>query len=155
MHKIVLLMTGVMLTQTGCNSVYLKPNTLDTNEVLFVDSGGSLMHLGTKEHMEQRGYKLTVGHKRATISTTYITAEGKESKISETSVGKARYIVGISESSSKFRPIWCSFNGFWWLNFNLSVVDNMTGQELLHWTGRGCVNSSMRMLDRILDDLEK
>lgn len=139
---------------TGCNSVYLKPNTLDTSQVFYVDSGGHLMQLGTKEHMEERGYKLTVGHKRSSLSTTYITAEGTESKISESDIGKARYIMFISESVNKFRPVWCSLNGFWWTRFNLSIADNTTGQELLHWSGRGCVNSSIRKLDKILDKLE-
>ena len=139
---------------TGCNSVYLKPNTLDTSQVFYVDSGGHLMRLATKEHMENRGYKLTVGHKRSSLSTTYITAEGTESKISESDIGKARYIMFISESVNKFRPVWCSLNGFWWTRFNLSIADNTTGQELLHWSGRGCVNSSIRKLDKILDKLE-
>ena len=139
---------------TGCNSVYLKPNTLDTSQVFYVDSGGHLMQLATKEHMENRGYKLTVGHKRSSLSTTYITAEGTESKISESDIGKARYIMFISESVNKFRPVWCSLNGFWWTRFNLSIADNTTGQELLHWSGRGCVNSSIRKLDKILDKLE-
>lgn len=112
------------------------------------------MQLGTKEHMEERGYKLTVGHKRASMKTTYITSESVDSIISNADIGKARYIVDISETTNKFRPFWCSLNGFWWTRFNMSIADNVTGQELLHWTGRGCVNSSVRKLDKILDKLE-
>ena len=145
----------VAISLSACNSVYVKPNTLDPNEVFFVDAGGGLIRQGAKQAMERRGYNLTVGYKRAGVSTTYITSEGKASKMSEVSSDKARYIVYISESSSKFRPIWCSLNGFWWTRFNLSIADNITGQELLHWTGRGCTNSSIRLLERILDDLEK
>lgn len=139
---------------TACNSVYMKPNTLDTTQVFYVDSGGQLMQLATKEHMENRGYKLTVGHKRSSIKTTYITSESIDSIITNADIGKARYLLFISESVNKFRPVWCSLNGFWWTRFNLSIADNTTGQELLHWTGRGCVNSSIRKLDSILDELE-
>lgn len=139
---------------TACNSVYMKPNTLDTSQVFYVESGGNLMQLGSKEHMEQRGYKLTVGHKRSSIKTTYITSESVDSIISNADIGKARYIIDISETTNKFRPFWCSLNGFWWTKFNISIADNVTGQELLHWAGRGCVNSSVRKLDKILDNLE-
>ena len=142
------------ISLSACNSVYMKPTTLDASQVFYVDSGGHLMQLGTKEHMEERGYKLTVGHKRASIKTTYITSESVDSIISNADIGTARYIVDISETTNKFRPFWCSLNGFWWTRFNMSIADNVTGQELLHWTGRGCVNSSVRKLDKILDKLE-
>lgn len=144
-----------VLFLTACNHVHMKPGTLDKNEVFYVDSGGNLMQLGAKQLMEKRGYNLTVGHVKSSVSTTYITAEGTDSKISESAVGKAKYIVFISESVNKFRPVWCSLNGFWWLRFNVSIADNTTGEELLHWTGRGCANSTLRKLDRILDKLEK
>ena len=61
----------------------------------------------------------------------------------------------VSERAEKFRPVWCVLNGFWWWNFNLSVVNQQTGEEILAWTGRGCANSTLRKLDRILDKLEK
>lgn len=146
---------GLAVLLSACNSVYIKPNTLDTKELFYVDAGGGLMRQGAKQAMEQRGYNLTVGHKKSGVSTAYINADGEASIMLGTGLGKARYIVYISESSSKFRPIWCSLNGFWWTRFNMSISDNVTGQELLHWTGRGCANSSVRMLGRILDDMEK
>ena len=139
----------------ACNSVYMKPDSLDTTQVFYVDQGGSQMQLNAKSLMKERGYKLTVGHKRTSVKSTYISAEGAESIISESEINKARYIVFISENVSKFRPIWCSLNGFWWLRFNISIADNITGQELLHWTGRGCTNSSLRKLSKILDEMEK
>ena len=152
-HKYILVfLLGIL---TACNHVHMKPGTLDKNEVFYVDSGGGLTQLGMKQLMEERGYNLTVGHKRTSVKTSYITAEGAESIISESDVGKAKYLVFISESVNKFRPVWCSLNGFWWLRFNVSITDNATGQELLHWTGRGCANSTLRKLDRILDKLEK
>lgn len=147
-----LMFSGVL---AACNHVHMKPGTLDKNEVFYVDTGGNLMQLGAKQLMEKRGYNLTVGHVKSSVSTTYITAEGTDSKISESEVGKAKYIVFITESVNKFRPVWCSLNGFWWLRFNVSIADNTTGEELLHWTGRGCANSSLRRLDKILDSLEK
>ena len=51
--------------------------------------------------------------------------------------------------------MWCIFNGFWWWNFNVSIADQKTGEELLTWRGRGCANSSVRLLNKILDDMEK
>lgn len=152
--RIILMSLICCATLTACNSVYMKPNTLDTSQVFYAESGGNLMQLGTKEHIEKRGYNLTVGHKRSSIKTTYITAENVDSVISNADIGKARYIIDISETTNKFRPFWCSLNGFWWTKFNMSIADNVTGQELLHWTGRGCVNSSIRKLDKILDNLE-
>ena len=152
-HKLVIALSFLGLT--ACNHVHMKPSTLDKNDVFYVDSGGGLMQLATKQRLEERGYNLTVGRKRASVSSTYITAEGAESKTYSSEIGKVKYILQISESATKFRPIWCSLNGFWWLRFNISIADNVTGQELLHWSGRGCANSSLRKLDRILDKLEK
>lgn len=151
-NLMLLMIVGIL---GACNHVHMKPGTLDKNEVFYVDSGGNLMQLGTKQLMAERGYNITVGHKKSSVSSTYITAEGTDSKISESEIGKAKYIVFISESVNKFRPIWCSLNGFWWLRFNISIADNTTGEEVLHWTGRGCANSSLRKLDKILDRLEK
>ena len=65
----------------------MKPDTLDASQVFYVDSGGHLMQLGTKEHMEERGYKLTVGHKRASMKTTYIKSENVDSIISNADIG--------------------------------------------------------------------
>ena len=145
----------LIIALSACNSVHMHPNTLDATQVLYVDAGGRIMTQKFKERMEQRGYKLTVGHKRASIKTTYITSDGAESIISEADIGRARYLVFMQETKNKFRPVWCSLNGFWWTDFMVSISDNTTGHELLHWNGRGCVNSSVRKLDRILDALEK
>ena len=37
----------------------------------------------------------------------------------------------------------------------MSIADNVTGQELLGWSGRGCANSSVRKLNKILDKMEQ
>lgn len=67
----------------------------------------------------------------------------------------AQYVMRISENSERFRPIWCAFNGFWWWRFYVSIVEQQTGDEILTWTGRGCANSTLRKMNRILDELEK
>lgn len=145
----------IIFTLAACNSVYMKPNTLDETEVFYFDQGGNQIRLAAKEQMEKRGYNVTVGHKKSSVGSTYITPEGEGSVISMSDVGRARYIVYVTEATPKFRPIWCALNGFWWWRFNISIADNMTGREILNWAGRGCANSSVRMLNRILDDLEK
>ncbi|MBP9999843.1 MAG: hypothetical protein KBT14_04120 [Proteobacteria bacterium] len=66
----------------------------------------------------------------------------------------AKYSVRVQERSETFRPIWCIFNGFWWWNFNVSIVEQKTGTEILSWRGRGCQNSSLRKLDSLLDTME-
>lgn len=143
-----------VLILAGCNSVYIKPGTLDKTDVIYVERGGYTIQHAIKQRLEKRGYNVTVGYKKATTKTTYIESADSQSIISASDIGKSRYIVEISERSPAFRPIWCVFNGFWWWNFNVSVADNLTGQEILGWSGRGCANSSLRKLDAILDNLE-
>ncbi|MFQ6702925.1 MAG: hypothetical protein ACLRFO_01820 [Alphaproteobacteria bacterium] len=137
----------------GCNSVYVKPNTLDTSEVFYADRGGYSMRRSIKESMESRGYKIVVG--KATSNENM--KDGASSiDVDKTMIpNNARYIVKVSERSETFRPVWCALNGFWWWNFNVSIADQETGEELLTWRGRGCTNSSIRLLNRILDDMEK
>ena len=138
----------------GCNSMYVKPNTLDKSEVVYVERGGFQLQYAIKEHLEKRGYKITVGEKRSTIKSTYIKSNEDESILSLSDTGKARYVIQITERTPFFNPVWCIFNGFWWWNFNVSIADNKTGEELMGWSGRGCANSSLRKLDRALDELE-
>lgn len=153
MRKILLLMLGILLVQTGCNSVYIKPNTLDTNEVVFADRGGYGMRRSIKQALTERGYHVVVG-KASSKETVHDSTHNVD--IDTTIVPRnVRYIVKTTERTEMLRPIWCAFNGFWWWNFNVSIADQESGEEIMTWRGRGCVNSSMRMLDRILDDLEK
>ena len=67
----------------------------------------------------------------------------------------AKYVVYVKERKEFLRPIWCVFNGFWWWNFNASITEKKTGNEIMSWRGRGCQNSSIRKLNAILDELEK
>ncbi|MBO4672283.1 MAG: hypothetical protein J5608_01355, partial [Alphaproteobacteria bacterium] len=46
---------------TGCNSIYLKPHTLDTKQTIFAFPGGYSMKRSIKETMDERGYNLDVG----------------------------------------------------------------------------------------------
>lgn len=135
----------------GCNSVYVKPNTLDTNAVIYASRGGYSMKRSIKQEMEKRGYKVVVG--RAKSSRDY---DGDTDIDMGASVipNNAKYIVKVAEHKELFRPIWCAFNGFWWWNFNVSIAEQATGKEIMSWRGRGCQNSSLRKLDTILDKME-
>ena len=143
-----ILLTILCFLATGCNSVYLKPETLDTNQLIYASRGGYSMQRSIKQVMEERGYKIHVGTLRneqdfedGDIQTFVVPA-------------KAKYVVYTKERKETLRPIWCMFNGFWWWNFNISVTRKDTGTEILSWRGRGCQNSSIRRLNKILDELE-
>ena len=133
---------------TGCNSIYLKPGTLDTNQLIYTQRGGYSMQRSLKQTMEERGYKVHVGTLR------------NESTIDDGNIqtfvvpAKAKYTVYIKERTEILRPIWCIFNGFWWWNFSVAISDRNTGTEILSWRGRGCQNSSLRKLNAVLDELE-
>ncbi|MDR1361389.1 MAG: hypothetical protein LBJ18_03775 [Rickettsiales bacterium] len=146
-----------LLILAACNSMYIKPDTIDKTKTVFAGRGGYSMTRSIKERMEERGYNVIVGVAR-TIYTVDITDDEwndvrdfKGNKVPK----EARYVVNVSERREKFFPTWCLFNGFWWWNFNVSIADQMTGEELLSWRGRGCANSSLRKLDAALDELEK
>lgn len=137
---------------TGCNSIYVKPNTIDPSKTFYADRGGYSMRKGIKQLMEERGYKVVVG--KATGSRDLSdNSEGIEMDYSAVP-SEAKYIVKVSERRERLAPIWCMFNGFWWWNFNMSIADQTTGEELLNWRGRGCQNSSLRKFDDILDKME-
>lgn len=142
------------LAVTACNSMHIKPGTLDKNDVIYVDRGGYQLQHFIKNSLEKRGYNVTVGYKKSSIGTTYIASDDSASIISTSDIGTARYIVQVEERTPTFNPFWCPFNGFWWWRFNVSIADNKTGQEIFGWTGRGCANSSLRKLDDALDKLE-
>ena len=142
------LIIALCLSLTACNSVYLKPGTLDKSQLVYASRGGYSMQRSIKQIMDERNYKVHVGTLRnesnfdsGDLHTYTIPA-------------KAKYVVYVKERSELLRPIWCIFNGFWWWNFNVSVTDRKTGTEILSWRGRGCANSSLRKLNDILDELE-
>lgn len=148
-----ILIFGLILS--GCNSLYYKTNTLDKRATIYIDRGGYQMQHYIKKHLEKCGYDITVGHKKTTGKTGYITSVGDEVFLPlNADVGRARYVIQVGEAKPLFRPIWCAFNGFWWLRFNISIADNTTNKEILGWSGHGCVNSSLRKLDSILSKME-
>lgn len=130
----------------GCNSIYLKPHTLDTDALIYAPRGGYSMSRSVKEVMENRGYDVNIG---------------KLVRVSEVTGGEAysipkdaKYAVNVSERREVLRPLWCMFNGFWWWNFNVSIIDRTNNDEILSWRGRGCANSSIHKLNDIFDALE-
>lgn len=138
----------ICLCMAGCNSIYMKPGTLDTNAMIYTPRGGETIKRSIKQIFDERGYKTHVGR------LTSVT-EGDSSDHEIYSKSKnVKYSVIINEKSSILRPVWCLFNGFWWWRFDLAISDRETGTEILSWRGRGCQNSSLRKLNEVLDELE-
>lgn len=131
----------------ACNSIYIKKNVMEPDELFYVERGGDQLQHEIKNALEERGYHITIGRKKSTIKTTYISADADNES-------RARYIITVDEKEPTLKPVWCVFNGFWWWRFNLSIADNETGQEILSWRGRMCANSAIRKLNRLLDEME-
>ena len=144
MRFFVLILLSISLT--ACNSVYIKPHTMNTNEMIFVPRGGAGMERSIKEEMEKRNYKLNIGRLKH-------VSEIKQTEIYQIT-NDSKYAVNVEESKETLRPIWCIFNGFWWWTFNVSIIERENNNELLSWRGRGCANSSIRRLNKYLDELE-
>ena len=141
-----------ILLLAACNSVYVKPNTMDKSQVVYASRGGYAMRRSVKEALEKRGYNVVVGKMK---SNSYIGDENEDSDIERNEIPTdVRYVVKVAERKEKFNPFWCQLNGFWWWNFNVSIADQKTGAEIMSWRGRGCANSSLRKLNTILDELE-
>lgn len=131
---------------TGCNSIYLKPGTLDKSQMVYAPRAGFSMARSIKQTMEERGYDVSTGK---LIRVSEIS--GKETyQIPK----NAKYAINVDERNELLRPIWCIFNGFWWWNFNVSIINRANNDEILSWRGRGCQNSSLRKLNAVLDKLE-
>ena len=124
----------------------MKPGTMEPNSVLYAKSNGYSMKRSIKESLEKRGYTVHVGKLRK----VYGDDSDKESLELPRNM---KYIVRVNERNELFMP-WCIFNGFWWWSFNVSIVEQKTGTEILSWRGRGCQNSSLQKLDNILEELE-
>jgi len=146
MRMVIFILSCLVLA--GCNSIYLKPGTLDTNALIYTPRGGYSMQRSIKQVMDERGYKTHVGK-----LTSVRERDSKDSEIYSQSKN-IRYSVIISERTETLRPIWCIFNGFWWWNFEFAISDRKTGTEIMSWRGRGCQNSSLKKLNEVLDELE-
>ncbi len=134
-----------LIFMTACNSVYIKPETMTPGSKVYAQRGGFTMTRGIKEQLENHGFSVTVGKLKGESSVDVDKIEMPKD---------ANYIVRVSEYEESFMPWWCLFNGFWWWRFSVSIADQKTGEEILSWRGRGCQNSSLRKLDRFLDELE-
>ena len=146
----------IALALTACNSIYIKPGaTLDKSQTFFADRGGYAMQRSIKEKMEERGYKVVVGKAKSNRSINANSADWEKLDMDITDIMNTRYVVKVAERREFFGWFWCPFNGFWWWNFNVSIADQKTGEELMTWRGRGCANSSLRKLDSVLDELEE
>ena len=137
---------------TGCNSVYVKPNSIDPTQVFYADRDGYGLRKSIKQKMDDRGYKVVVGKANSSkdIVDNNTTIEIDSSIIPQ----DVRYIIKVNERKELFNPIWCPLNGFWWWNFNVSIADQQTGEELMTWRGRACQNTALRMIDDIFDKME-
>lgn len=142
----------IIFLLTACNSVYVKPDSIDKSQIFYADRGGYGMRKSIKQKMDERGYKVVVGKANYTKDfTNNDTMVELDSSIVPQNV---RYIVKVNERKEFFNPIWCPLNGFWWWNFNVSIADQKTGEELLTWRGRACQNTALRMMDDIFDKME-
>lgn len=142
----------IILLLAACNSMYIKPETIDPTATFYSTAGGFSMKRSIKERMEQRGYSVFIG--KQTTSRVLGDNGGGTVDLSEYKMENVRYVINVNERVEKFLPIHCLFNGFWWWNFNVSIGDQQTGEEVFTWRGRGCANSSLRKLDAALDELE-
>lgn len=141
-----------VLTVAACNHIHMKPGTLEPGAEIYTTRGGYTLRHAAKPLLEERGYTIKIGK----LSNSSNVAESLGSELETFSVPtNAKYLMRISENSEKFRPIWCALNGFWWWRFNMSIIDQETDTEILSWTGRGCANSTVRKLNKILDELEQ
>ena len=132
----------------GCNSVNIKPGTLDKSETIFADRGGYSMKHALKQELEERGHKVIVGK--------FVDgASNEEFSWEKSDPMGARYVVRVQERAPRFSPLICLFNGWRWWVFNVSIADQKTGEELLAWTGRGCASANVRRLRRLMDEVEK
>ena len=136
----------------GCNSMYIKPGTLDYTQPIYSVAGGYSMKRSIKERMEQRGYNVQVG--KQTVSRTLGDVGGGAIDLNEYKMENVRYVINVNERTERLFTPWCILNGFSWWNFNVSIADQQTGEEIFTWRGRGCQNSSLRKLDDALDELE-
>lgn len=142
-----------ILLLAACNSVYVKPDSLDKNAVIYAQRGGYGMKRSIKETLEKRGYNVVVGKLK---NNTNFGGEDFDGDVEHVDIpSSARYVIKTSERKEQFFPFWCPFNGFWWWNFNVSIADQKTGSEIMSWRGRGCAKSSIQKLNDILDKLEK
>ena len=75
-----------ILLLAACNSVYVKPNSLDKSAVVYTQRGGYTMKRSIKEALEERGYTVVVGNLK---SGTYMDGEEFETDIEYEPAGES------------------------------------------------------------------
>lgn len=154
MYKSIMVLCMATIALCACNSVYVKQDSMRRGEKVYAKVGGYTMRRSIKENLENRGYTIIVGKAVQTRET--VDADGDVIEIESYRIPKdVRYAVNVRERREIFNPFWCALNGFWWWNFYVSIADQSDGTELMTWRGRGCANSSLRKLDKILDAMEE
>ena len=122
--------------------------------IVFADRGGYGMKRSIKEQLENHGYKVIVGTAKSVRDLESSETLESMNLDSIQIPDNARYVVKVSERQEKFQSFFCPFSGFWWWNFNVSIADQKTGEELLAWRGRGCANGELRKLNDVLGKLK-
>ena len=140
---------GMMLGLVACNSITYIPESMDTKQTVFAVRGGYGMQRSIKEVLRAHGYDVVVGKALELGGDESFDYEKFELP------RDVKYAVRVSERREWFNPFWCPLNGFWWWNFNVSIAEQDTGRELMTWRGRGCANSSVRKMDKILSEMER
>ena len=104
-----IIILSIILPLAACNSVYVKPNSLDTSQKIYVPVGGYSMKRSIKLAMQNRGYNIRTG----ALIKTHDTADDSNDFDLETYQipSGTKYSVRVRERSEIFRPIWCIFNG--------------------------------------------
>ena len=85
------LFIAISVSLTACNSIYLKPGTLDTSQLIYAKRGGYSMQRSIKQTMEERGYKIHVG----TLKNESTFDEGDIQTFAVPS--KAKYVIYVKE----------------------------------------------------------
>lgn len=146
MKNIIVLALSIALV--GCNFMTIEPHSLDKSKIIYMERTTNPMGHAIRNFLTKKGYKLTSGFRRARVDHIFINKSAKDVDKTPT------YFLGISARSSGVWPVWCVFNGFNHWDFDMHIIDNETGQEIFTWSGFGCQNSSLRKLDRALDELK-
>lgn len=147
--RLIIVIPLALLVLSACNSIRYVPDSMTPGAIVYATRGGYSMRRSIKEALEEHGYQVLVGRAKKFRDL------GSGAYDDDVVPKGAKYAVRVMEREETIRAWWCMFNGFWWWDFNVSIGDQDTGEELLTWRGRGCANSSMRKLDYILTDMEK
>ncbi|MDR1826479.1 MAG: hypothetical protein LBQ49_02180 [Rickettsiales bacterium] len=140
------------LLLSACNSIHMKPRSLDKSETIYAWYGGYHMRHAVKSELDARGYNVVVGKLKNSITDT---GDHVVSMADIIDMQGARYVFRVREHNKRFAPLWCMFNGFYFWVFDVSIADQKSGEEILSWSGRGCAYGNLSRLKSIMDELEK